>query len=218
MYFNHLVLLFVVVYFVFCVISPLSSLLVSFSLTLLAIIVLCIFLLCAVCICFLSFFFSFFFANNLNYCCYGWKKTNSNWIIRLKLFVSHHHPLLTQPCHTHTLINTNGEFSGTVGNLSFIFDSNLSMKQHIIKTCKAAYTEIRYRSSIHQYLTEDATKTLVNPCILSRLDYCNSLLAGYPQTVIKPLQQVQNSAAKLILTSHRAEHTKLFSSNCTGSP
>ena len=71
---------------------------------------------------------------------------------------------------------------------------------------------------LRQYLTEDATKTLVNSCILSSLDYCNSLLAGYPQTVIKPLQQVQNSAAKLILTSHRAEHTKLFSSNCTGSP
>ena len=61
---------------------------------------------------------------------------------------------------------------------------------------------------IHQYLTEDATKTLASSCILSRLDYCNSLLAGYPQTLIKPLQQVQNSAAKLILKSRRTEHCK----------
>ena len=61
---------------------------------------------------------------------------------------------------------------------------------------------------LRQYLTEDATKTLVNAFILPRLDYCNSLLAGYPQTVIKPLQQVQNSAAKLILKSRRAEHAK----------
>ena len=59
-----------------------------------------------------------------------------------------------------------------------------------------------------QYLTEDTTTTLVNSCIQSRLDYCNSLLAGYPQTVIKPLQQVQNSAAKLILKSRRVEHAK----------
>ena len=109
---------------------------------------------------------------------------------------------------TISLSNTNAEFSGTICNLDFIFDSNLSMKQHIIKTCKAAYTEIRCLSSIHQYLTEDTTKTLVNSCILSRLDCCNSLLAGYPQTVIKPLQQVQNSAAKLILKFHRAEHAK----------
>ena len=33
---------------------------------------------------------------------YGWKKTNSNWImIRLKPFVSQHHPLSARPCHTH---------------------------------------------------------------------------------------------------------------------
>ena len=108
---------------------------------------------------------------------------------------------------TISLSNIDVEFSGTVHNLGFIFDSNLSMKQHIIKTCKAAYIEIRCISSIRKYLTEDATKTLVNSCILSRLDYCNSLLAGYPQTVIKP-QQVQNSAAKLIFKSRRAEHTK----------
>ena len=101
--------------------------------------------------------------------------------------------------HTVSLSNTNVEFSGTVRNFGFIIDSDLSMKQHIIKTCKAAYIEIRHISSIRQYLAEDATETLVNSCILSRLDYCNSLLAGYPQTVIKPLQQVHNSAAKLIL-------------------
>ena len=35
-----------------------------------------------------------------------------------------------------------------------------------------------------------------------------SLLAGYPRTVIKPLQQVQNYAAKLILKYRRAEHAK----------
>ena len=95
--------------------------------------------------------------------------------------------------------------SETVRNLGFIFDSDLSLKQHIIKMCEAAYIEIRRINSIRQYLTKDATKTLVNSCILSRLDYCNSLLAGYPQTVMKPLQQVQNSA---FLKSHKAEHAK----------
>ena len=110
--------------------------------------------------------------------------------------------------HTVSLSNTNVEFSGTVRNFGFIIDSDLSMKQHIIKTCKAAYIEIRRISSILQYLTEDATKTLAKPCILSRLDYCNSLPAGYPQMVIKPLQQVHNSAAKLILNSRRAEDAK----------
>ena len=107
--------------------------------------------------------------------------------------------------HTIILSDTEIKFSGFVHNLDFNFDSNFSMKQHVIKTWKAAYIKIRCVSSIHQYLTKDASKTLVSSPILSRLDYCNSLLAGYPQTVIKPLQQVQNCATKLIL---RAEHTK----------
>ena len=38
---------------------------------------------------------------------------------------------------TISLSNTDVEFSGTVRNLGFIFDSDLSVKQHIIKTYKA---------------------------------------------------------------------------------
>ena len=72
------------------------------------------------------------------------------------------------------------------------------MKEHIIKTCKAAYIEIRCISSIRQYFSEDAAKTIVNSCILTSLDYCNSLLAGYPLS----------HQTKLIPKSHRAEHAK----------
>ena len=56
--------------------------------------------------------------------------------------------------HTVSLSNTNVEFSGTVRNFGFIIDSDLSMKQHIIKTCKAAYTEIR-RISSHRRLNQN---------------------------------------------------------------
>ena len=134
-------------------------------------------------------------------------------MIRPKPFVSHHRLLSARPCHTHR------QSLSAIPMLSFLEPSatlasvliaNFSMKQHIIKTCKTAYIEIRRISSIRKYLTEDETKTLVNSCILSRLDYCNSLLAGYPQMVIKPLQQVQNSAAKLILNSRRVEHARLL--------
>ena len=59
--------------------------------------------------------------------------------------------------HTISLSNTETEFFGIVRYLGFIFNSNLSMKQHIIKTCKAAYIEIGRISSVLQYLAEDAT-------------------------------------------------------------
>ena len=43
---------------------------------------------------------------------------------------------------------------------------------------------------------------------ISRLDNCNSLLMGTPNSVIQPMQKVQNTAARLIL---RAPHHQ----NCT---
>ena len=56
--------------------------------------------------------------------------------------------------------NTNIEFAGTVRNLDFIFDRDVSVEQHIIRTCKPKYIEVRQISTIRQYLNEEATKTL----------------------------------------------------------
>ena len=73
------------------------------------------------------------------------------------------------------------------------------MKQHVIKVCQTAGYELKRISSIRSYLTEDATKKLVTSCVLSRLDYCNSLLMGTHNSVIQLMQKVQNAAARLIL-------------------
>ena len=94
-------------------------------------------------------------------------------------------------------------FSGKVRNLGFILDSNLSMKQHVIKVCQTAYYELKRVSSIRSYVTEDATKKLVTSCVLSRLDYCNSLLTGIHNSVMQPMQKVQNAATRLILRAPR---------------
>ncbi|KAI4888354.1 hypothetical protein NFI96_032617, partial [Prochilodus magdalenae] len=52
----------------------------------------------------------------------------------------------------------------------------------------------------------EATQLLVQSLVLSRLDYCNSLLAGLPLRAIRPLQLVQNAAARLIFNLPKFTH------------
>ena len=72
------------------------------------------------------------------------------------------------------------------------------MTQHVLNICESAYIVLRQIGSICHLLTAQATQTLVCAFILSRLDYCNCLLAGCPQFLIDRLQKVQNAAARLI--------------------
>eukprot|EP00745_Piridium_sociabile_P025209 TRINITY_DN39921_c0_g1_i13.p1 TRINITY_DN39921_c0_g1~~TRINITY_DN39921_c0_g1_i13.p1 ORF type:complete len:259 (-),score=29.46 TRINITY_DN39921_c0_g1_i13:146-922(-) len=101
---------------------------------------------------------------------------------------------------------TDISFTPLVRNLGVMFDSTLSFKQQVSNVCKAAYIQLRNISLIRHYLSVDATKTLVCSLVLSRLDYCNSLLAGAPKYLIERMQKVQNHAARLIFKSSRRDH------------
>ena len=74
---------------------------------------------------------------------------------------------------------------------------------HVYKSVKLLISSLS-----HRFLTEDAAKTLVTSYILSRLDYCNCLLMGTPNSVIQPLQKIQIFAARLVLLAPRHHHSK----------
>ncbi len=61
------------------------------------------------------------------------------------------------------------------------------------------------------FLTENAAQLLVQALVISRLDYRNALLAGLPSNTIKPLQIIQNAAARLVFNEpKRANVTPLL--------
>ena len=93
-----------------------------------------------------------------------------------------------------------------VKNLGVWFDSNLSMVDHITKTCSAAFYYLYNIRRIRKYLTKECTETLIHAFISSRLDYCNSLLFGVPECHLHKLQRVQNAAARLIFQESRFCH------------
>ncbi len=52
----------------------------------------------------------------------------------------------------------------------------------------------------------DATKTLVHSLFSLWLDYCNSVLAGLPNTEVRQLQCIQNTMACLTTRCHKYDH------------
>ena len=70
-------------------------------------------------------------------------------------------------------------------NLGITLDSSLSFNQHVMNTCRSVFLELRRIGLIRKYLTADAAKTIVCSLVLSRLDYCNSILSGSPRCLIE---------------------------------
>ena len=60
-------------------------------------------------------------------------------------------------------------------------------------------------------MNEACLHKLVTSFVLSRMDYCNSLLVNVPNDTITKLQRIQNHAARLVLKKAKRDHvTPLF--------
>ncbi|XP_058613119.1 uncharacterized protein LOC131528015 isoform X2 [Onychostoma macrolepis] len=101
--------------------------------------------------------------------------------------------------------------STSVRNLGVIFDDQLTFKDHIAKTARSCRFALHNIRKIRPFLTEHAAQLLVQALVISRLDYCNALLAGLPSNTVKPLQMIQNVAARLVFKEPKRAHvTPLF--------
>ena len=86
----------------------------------------------------------------------------------------------------------------------------LAFQQQISSVCRICYLELCRISAIRHYLSEDVTKKLLCAFVLSRLDYCNSLLTGWPKYLLSKCQKVQNNAARLTFRTTRSAHVTLM--------
>jgi len=96
--------------------------------------------------------------------------------------------------------------SDTVRDLGVILDGRLTMANHVAAVCRSCYYQLRQLRSVARSLSADAVKAVVHAFISSRLDYCNSLLTGVNEGLLRRLQSVQNAAARLVTGTRRCEH------------
>ena len=86
-------------------------------------------------------------------------------------------------------------------NLGVEFDKDFNFKKHISKVCRSCYYHIRDLRRLRRCLTAAVTKTIATSLVLSKLDYCNSILYNIPNREINKVQNVQNCLARVVTPS-----------------
>ena len=81
--------------------------------------------------------------------------------------------------------------------------NTLTMSAHVTALCRSGFFQLRQLHPFVWSLTMEAAKTLVQAFISCRLDYCNSLLYGVTDNIMRRVQSLQNAAARLITGARR---------------
>ena len=108
----------------------------------------------------------------------------------------------------------------TVRNLGVLQDSHLDGDAHISSIVRLCNFHLYQLAKVHCYISDEACCLAVLALVISRLDYCNTLLAGASQHQLEKLQRVQNRAARLVVRPHTPPggvvHATQLCSDCTG--
>ena len=93
-----------------------------------------------------------------------------------------------------------------VKNLGALFDEEMNMKPQVMDVTRRALFHLRSISHIRPFLTEGACASAIHAAVTSRLDFNNALLLGAPKNLLRKLQEVQNSAARVLTKTPRRQH------------
>ena len=85
-----------------------------------------------------------------------------------------------------------------VHDLGYYLDCKLKSTVHVNRLGSSLYVTLCKISQIRYHLDTEATKMMVQASVLSRLDYCNSLLLGILDQNLRKLQRIQNIACRVI--------------------
>ena len=118
--------------------------------------------------------------------------------------------------HLHNLTTSNAigdaqiPLKRSVTNLGLPFDSHLTMNAHVSTIARKCYFELLRLASIRRLPTSTTTATLASTFVLSRTDYCSSLMFGSTHDVTSHLQRIQYYSARVILRLPKSSHNDTF--------
>jgi len=92
----------------------------------------------------------------------------------------------------------------------FMFDCSLSMNRFANSKVSSVMYHLRALRKIRLCLSLQLENDIGRAIILSRLDYCNSLLVGSSEQVFNKLQRLQNNVARIVTNLTRRTHGQVL--------
>ena len=110
-----------------------------------------------------------------------------------------------------TTINVTGApiaLSPSIKSLGVTLDLHVTLDDHVTAVSKVCYFHICALRDIHASIPNNVVNMITCMIVGSRLDYCNSLLAGMSEANFAKLQCVQNTLARVLTGSRRYDRVK----------
>ena len=93
--------------------------------------------------------------------------------------------------------------SNSAKNIGAWFDTVMFMDKQINSIYQSALYYLRNIAQISKHISFRHCETLIHAFVTSKIDHCNILLSG---SLVRKLQYVQNSTARLLTGSRKHEH------------
>ena len=92
--------------------------------------------------------------------------------------------------------------------LGIVLDWHLTFEKHVTMVAQSCLYHVQaiQHIPVRHLLSTELASTLACSLLLTRLDYCNSLLYGSHTSSIQTLQRMQNNSARIVLQAPRQCH------------
>ena len=102
--------------------------------------------------------------------------------------------------------NTKVQAADHIHNLGFFMDNTLKNQVHINNLTSSTFNQMLNIRRICSELDCDTTKTIIQALVISKLDYCNSLLLSLADYQLKKIQRIQNMACRIVCNLCKFDH------------
>lgn len=93
-----------------------------------------------------------------------------------------------------------------VKSLGVFLDSKFKFNKQVNAVVRTGFFQLRLLAKVKPYLSPHDLQKTAHAFISSKLDYCNGLYAGIDKSLLKRLQLLQNSTARLITGTSKRDH------------